>query len=170
MLLLYENGNGYYEELRKMQKEDGCEDADFGFLENEQYDAANSAYDYLHGMCIDFAVALADEFGYKIETVHDDNENLIHAYCISEYAGKRAYIDIRGITTNPILFFEEFEDWLDYADGQFLTLTGQAKVEIFDTSEDYKEKYDELSEFFEEAGYFISLQPYFYEVEKREEN
>lgn len=167
MLLLYEKGNGYYEELRILREEDMQEDATFGFMENEIYDTPNSAYDYLHGMCHDFAVALADEFGYKIETIHDDDGRLIHAYCISEYAGKKAYVDIRGITTNPKLFFEEFEDWLDYADGQFITLGGQAKVEVFDTPEDYKEKYDELSEFYWEANFFVSLQPYYYKIENR---
>lgn len=166
MLLLYEEGYGYYEELREIRKEEDCKDADFSFLENEEYDTPNSAYDYLHGMCHDFAVALADEFGYKIETIHDDDGSLIHAYCISKYAGKKAYIDIRGITTNPKLFFEEFEDWLDYADGQFLTLNGQAKVEVFDTVDDYTSKYDELSEFYWEAGFFVSLQPYYYKIEK----
>ena len=45
MLLLYEQGNGYYEELRILIEEDGQEDATFGFMEKEVYDTPNSAYD-----------------------------------------------------------------------------------------------------------------------------
>lgn len=166
MLLLYDKGNGYYEELRILLEEDGQEDATFEFMENEVYDTPNSAYDYLHGLCPDFAIALADEFGYKIETIHDSNGNLIHAYCISEYAGKKAYIDIRGITTNPNLFYEDFEDWLTYENGVLYAFEGELKVEVFDLVDDYTSTYDELSEFYWEANFFISLQKHFYQIEQ----
>ena len=108
---------GFYEELDELRKE--YEEADFGFLENEVVNHKNHAFHFLHGNCADFAAMLSEVYGYPIECIRypgaDTTEGkLIHAYCVTNFHGKKAYIDVRGITTDPMLFFKEFEDEVTY--------------------------------------------------------
>lgn len=108
---------GFYEELDELRKED--EEACFGFLENEQVTDGVYAYQFLHGDCPDFAAMLNGVYGYPIECVrYPDEDNvggkLIHAYCVANFNGEKAYIDVRGMTTDPVLFYEEFENELTY--------------------------------------------------------
>lgn len=120
--------NGFYKELDELRREDGCEDADFGFLENVDVGEAFNLYDFLHGHCDEFAAALSDYYGYSIEYIVDTANVLVHAYCVAEVDGSKAYIDARGITTDDKLFFEEFEDFCTYKDGCFYDLRGECQV------------------------------------------
>lgn len=103
---------GFYNELNNLKTADA--DADFGFLENVDVTSESNAYDFLHGCCEEFAAMLADAYGYEIECVRNANNRLIHAYCISYIGDEKTYIDVRGITTDKVLFFKEFEDELTY--------------------------------------------------------
>lgn len=108
---------GFYNELDELRREDP--DATFGFLENIDVTGDLNAFDFLHGFCPDFAAMLSDLYGYKIVAVrHCDEDNvsgkLIHAYCVADFESEQVFIDIRGITNDPVLFFEEFENEVTY--------------------------------------------------------
>lgn len=135
--------HGFYVELDELKQEDP--EASFGFLEHTIIGNKN-AFQYLHGFCDEFAAALSDVYGYEIVTVRhceeDDVERkLIHAYCIAEIDGETALIDIRGATTDPELFFEEFENEVTYdprdealwdLDGPVVVETWKDKAALFD--------------------------------------
>lgn len=97
---------GFYQEREELRRDDAA--ATFGLLDNIQVTNESSAYNFLHGCCDEFAATLSDIFGYEIECVRNADGRLIHAYCVSYIGDEKAYIDIRGITTDPGLFFEEF--------------------------------------------------------------
>ena len=103
---------GFYTELDEIRKDDGA--ANFGFLENLRVTSESSAFNFLHGSCDEFAAMLSDVLGYEIECVRNADHRLIHAYCTTYIGNKKAYIDIRGITTDPELFFSEFKNELFY--------------------------------------------------------
>lgn len=136
---------GFYEELDELRKDYG--EADFGFLENEKVTKEDYAFDFLHGSCDEFAAMLNEMYGYPIECVRYPGDEtlegkLIHAYCVTDLHGEKAYIDIRGITTDPVLFYEEFENELTYfpEDGSIYTLNDEgyevkAKLEHWDNKE-----------------------------------
>lgn len=106
---------GFYLDLDELRKD--YPDSDFGYLENEYASTSMSAAEFLHGHCSMFAYELSKTFGYQIEEIINFENDLIHAYCIDNFNGKTAYIDIRGITTDVEEFFEEFSDWVDVTDG-----------------------------------------------------
>lgn len=119
---------GFYRELEELRA-DGLPDADFGFLENVPVGDAYYLYDFLHGCCDQFAAAVSDYFGYEIEYVVGNDDNLIHAYCVQELpSGETAYIDARGITTDAELFFDEFADFCSLSDGVLYDLNGECQV------------------------------------------
>ena len=120
--------SGFYKELEDFFS-DGT-DADFGFLENVPVGECYILYDFLHGLCDQFAAALSDFYGYEIEYIIDSCELLVHAYCVTDIGGDKAYIDVRGITTDAELFFEEFEDFCTYDEdnGCFFDLSGECNV------------------------------------------
>lgn len=129
--------HGFYCELEKIRSNDPH--ADFSFLEHVKVTDDRDAYEFLHGFCDDFAAVLSEVFGYEIETVRHWEVpgligSLVHAYCIAELHGETAYIDIRGITTDAELFFEEFEDEVTYDSGDdaLFDLEGPAVVEFWD--------------------------------------
>lgn len=103
---------GFYSELDELRRDDVS--ASFGFLENLRVTSESSAFNFLHGCCDEFAAMLSDVFGYEIECVRNADGRLIHAYCISNIGPEKVYIDIRGITTDPELFFSEFKNELYY--------------------------------------------------------
>ena len=103
---------GFYAKFDQLQKAD--KEASFGFLDNIDITDENSAWDYLHGRCDEFAAMLSEVYGYGIEAVRNAEGRLIHAYCVSQIGGEKAYIDVRGITTDPKLFYEEFENELTF--------------------------------------------------------
>ena len=101
------------------------EDTDFSFMEelhiidDEENEClipttrnALTMEDFLHGFCHIFALRLHNEYGYKIENLYGENGNLIHSYCRTPDGG---YVDIRGVSYDPQVFFDEFADWLDPA-------------------------------------------------------
>lgn len=98
---------GFYQEREELRRDD--EAATFGFLDNMQVTNESSAYNFLHGCCDEFAATLSDMFGYEIECFRNADGRLIHAFCVSYIGDEKAYIDVRGITTDPVLFFEEFK-------------------------------------------------------------
>lgn len=169
---------GFYEELDELRKDYG--EADFGFLENEKVTKEDYAFDFLHGSCDEFAAMLNEMYGYPIECVRYPGDEtvegkLIHAYCVTDLHGEKAYIDIRGITTDPVLFYEEFENELTYfpEDGSIYTLDDEgyeveAKIEHWDNKEvlfdgDYESWTDE------EIKGFIEGYREYYDVERVKE-
>lgn len=124
--------SGFYKELEALRAA-GLSDADFGFLENVSVGDWYNLYDFLHGHCDQFAVALSEHFGYDIEWVEDKDRNfLIHAYCVKELGnGEKAYIDARGITTDAVAFFDEFADWCDYDEESGLLYGPRSECKIF---------------------------------------
>lgn len=117
---------GFYEELDKLKEESEFVDG-FNFLENIYVElssdpyASSSVYDYLHGMCYEFATYLHLKMGYPLVTVWNPDEvknklhvPLIHAFCIDNRFKKPLYIDARGITDDPIEFWSEFENFCSY--------------------------------------------------------
>ena len=125
---------GFYMELDELRRD--APDANFGFLENVAVSEDLNAFNFLHGFCPDFTAMLSDIYGYEIVAIrHWDEEDvtgkLIHAYCISEHQGETFFIDVRGITNDPVLFFEEFENEVTYypKDGKLWDLEGPVGVE-----------------------------------------
>ena len=96
----------------------------FGFLENHIVDDDYNEYisyrfnaeNFLHGMCFDFALTLAERYNYNIEILdirkgrRRAGKSLVHAYCTKTVNDIKYYMDIRGITTDKELFFEDFEE------------------------------------------------------------
>lgn len=121
--------NGFYKELSEL-REQGLEEASFGFLENVAVGDYFNLYDFLHGHCDEFAAALSDYYGYFVEYILDTSNVLIHAYCVTEIDGDKVYIDARGITTDSELFFDEFADFCTYdnVSGKFYDLKGECCV------------------------------------------
>lgn len=131
--------NGFYEELNELQKD--YPESDFGFLENTDVTSESNAHNFLHGCCDEFAAMLSEMYGYEIECVRNAEGRLVHAYCITEIGGEKAYIDVRGTTTNPVLFFEEFENEITYypEDGTIMTLNDDS-YEVEAKTETWKDK------------------------------
>lgn len=152
--------NGFYNELDALRTDDV--EADFGFLEVAIDAGQLNGYNFLHGFCIDFALCLSDMFGYSIETVRNEYDELIHAYCISK--DHQYYIDIRGITDEPRLFFDEFADEVTYLDGELWGLTDSAMFETFQNSKEYLTMYptDDLQ--LEQARVCINDNPTYYQL------
>lgn len=119
---------GFYQEREELRRDD--EAATFGFLDNIQVTDESSAYNFLHGCCDEFAATLSDMFGYEIECFRNADGRLIHAYCVSYIGDEKAYIDVRGITTDPALFFEEF-----HREAYYYPPTGSILVEDEDGRE-----------------------------------
>ena len=166
--------NGFYKELDELKEKEKC--AGFGFLKNLDI-GDETAYRYLHGDCADFAAMLNEVYGYPIECVrHPDDDNvrgkLIHAYCVADFNGEKAYIDVRGITTDPKRFWEEFENELTYfpKDGSIYTVDDEgyevsAELEIWENKDvlfdgDYEGWTDE------EIKKFIFDYGDYYDIEK----
>lgn len=118
---------GYWKELEDIRKEEGCEDADFGFMENltgaawgdEPWTLKGkefNAYDFLHGYCDIFAEYLSSTCGYETESVYSDEEGkvLVHSYCVIKREGESdLYVDVRGVCDSRRVLLEEFEDFIE---------------------------------------------------------
>lgn len=108
--------NGFYNELDELKAEDN--ESDFGFLENVTVSEDDNAFNFLHGDCGLFAAMLSDIYGYEIECIRETRDDepgkLIHAYCVAKINNEKAYIDVRGITTDVEIFYEEFENQMTY--------------------------------------------------------
>ena len=118
---------GFYKDVVKLRAH-GLSEANFNFLENVAVGDYFKLYDFLHGHCDEFAAALSEYYGYEIEYILDSSNVLVHAYCVTEIEGVKAYIDVRGITINDNLFFDEFADFCIYKDGRFYDLRGECQV------------------------------------------
>lgn len=155
--------SGFYAELEKM-KFDGFLEADFGFLENISVGDSFNLYDFLHGHCDEFAAGLSDFYGYSIEYVLSSDNILIHAYCVTEINGEKAYVDARGTTTNPERFFAEFDDWCSYDNGIIYDLKGVCLIlGCKDTWEMYSDKIrarnqdEDLVQFFKDYNAYYDI-------------
>ena len=114
---------GYY----LKQKEHGKNITDFEFM-NEIKDPLfcdnypESPYDYLHGRCDSFALALSQIYNYETYAIYEQhsiedegeaNNSLVHVFCIVNSENDyKYYIDIRGITNDFDIFIGEFDDWI----------------------------------------------------------
>ncbi len=71
-------------------------------------DSLEAAYDvarvFLAGSCDVFSIALNHELGLPAYKIYDENGVFLHAFCLSEYNGKPAFIDVRGVTTDEMEF------------------------------------------------------------------
>lgn len=170
--------NGFYKELDELIEE--VPEANFGFLENVKVTEEEHAFNFLHGYCDEFAAMLNEVYGYPIECVRRMRDvsdetcgaKLVHAYCVANLNGKKAYIDVRGVTTDPVLFYEEFENEVTYweNDGSLFCVDddgyeGNAKIEIWENKDvlfdgDYEGWTDE------EIKRFIQEHRGYYDVEK----
>lgn len=147
---------GFYNKLDNIDTE--CCNSTYAFLKDLPVSNESTAYNYLHGSCIEFAAILSDVCGYSIECVRYgdgddvDEGRLIHAYCTADMNGKKVYIDVRGITSSLELFFKEFSPeviycntekgvlW-DYYDAPALIETWSSKTDLCDG--DYEDFEDE---------------------------
>ena len=68
-------------------------------------------YNFLHGYCDTFATILSKKYGYEIEAMYNEHNELIHAYCVKQVDGVNYYIDVRGITSNWFDFVAPFPDY-----------------------------------------------------------
>ncbi len=130
--------NGFYSDLDTLRTEEGCEDADFSFLESE-YGCGEyryNAYQFLHGYCYVFAEALHDIYGYQVENAYGENGFLVHSYCITYDEDSPLFIDVRGITDDYQEFIEEFGDFLEYDGEPAYPLPGTSKRKDYGILED----------------------------------
>ena len=63
---------------------------------SEIYDEEDDLYDYLHGACWTFAVALSNKTGWKLGWVKDKQSLPLHGYVIDPF-GK--FVDASGYIT-----------------------------------------------------------------------
>ena len=125
---------GFYKDLEKL-RQGGMENADFRFLRHVPVSHSRSVHDFLHGQCDDFAAALSDCYGYRIEHLLDRCGGLIHAYCVKDLpSGETAFIDARGITTDEAVFFSEFSKWCTYQNGNIWTDIGPCQIHCYRNS------------------------------------
>ena len=97
-----------------------CDELESVMIENKEYHLAK----YLHGTCELFALALYDwlsEIGIQAQlcSIFYDM-GLVHAYVTVQKENTTYYLDVRGITTDADIFFDEFADfwsWDGYLDG-----------------------------------------------------
>lgn len=79
---------------------------------DEQDQMPGFAYDNAHvfkmGSCQLFSLALKQEFGYSAVEVKGQDGRLIHAFCMGEICQQKAFVDVRGITTNWNEFWSGF--------------------------------------------------------------
>lgn len=68
-----------------------------------------SAEFFLHGICHIFAYDLHRKFGYDILELKNKSGGMTHWCCVSDYKGKKLYIDDRGATTDYNEFLAEFQ-------------------------------------------------------------
>lgn len=122
--------NGYWNVPYDYVDEYG--EIDWSFLENETggLDISMPLYVFLHGYCDTFAFALHEQYGYEIEYARDEDNHLIHAYCVDYSGSTPLYIDIRGITDNFEELMEDFRDDFSHVD-EVITLHGDPD-EIFE--------------------------------------
>lgn len=114
---------GFYEELEKLREDNPK--ANFNFLEKIKTKIGMSAIDCLHGLCTVFAYALHKEFGYEIYSIYDEydgDEVIVHAYCAVPNGEETVYVDVRGYTTDFVLFMDEFNDSDDTTENYCKTL------------------------------------------------
>lgn len=150
--------HGFFDVLEDLQDEY----VNFNFLQGFEISGVLNAYDFLHGFCLSFALCLSKEFGYAIETVRNEDGDLIHAYCVDPEEG--LYIDVRGITDDPELFFDEFADEVDYAGGEFWCAEDQGQVEWFQNAEDFLNKQPVSNLRLTEAFQFMEKNRHYYDV------
>ena len=112
---------GFYEELEKLRKNDS--EANFGFLKNINTKIYIKAIDFLHGLCTVFAYALHREFGYDIYSIYDEDGIIVHAYCAVLNGEETVYVDVRGCTTDFVLFMDEFNESDDTTENYYKSLT-----------------------------------------------
>lgn len=122
---------GFYEELNKLRKDDPK--ANFDFLKNINTKIYIRAIDFLHGFCTVFAYVLHKEFGYKIYSIYDEDGTIVHAYCVVPNGEETVYVDVRGCTTDFVLFMDEFNESNDYKTLKIRNYTLVAKKAIKDT-------------------------------------
>lgn len=68
---------------------------------------------FLHGDCAIFAIALKDIYGYNIFLLKNEENQIVHFFCIKNENKNEVYCDIRGFSNDIYNFFEEFEDFFD---------------------------------------------------------
>lgn len=131
---------GFYDELKKL-REDGPK-ANF-FIRDINPKIHMKPIDFLHGFCTVFAYALHKELGYEIYSIYDDDEIIVHAYCVVPNGEENVYVDVRGCTTDFVLFMDEFNESSDTTENYYKalnirndTLVAEEAMEDTDIKED----------------------------------
>lgn len=98
---------------------------------DEENDEPGFAYEdadvFWMGACNLFSLAVNRELGYCAYEIRGRDNRLIHSFCLSEYKGQKAMIDVRGVTTD----IQEF--WT-----RFCVFPGeQVRIQKQDTESDY---------------------------------
>ena len=116
----------YYEELISLNLDESEPITDFNFMEGSPIFGPNGSnwqqpknlnpYDFLHGYCHIFALALHNQFHYPIYVIKNSNNEIVHFYCKDIFKDKPIYIDVRGITNDFDTFANEFEDFINKQD------------------------------------------------------
>ena len=78
----------YYKELISLNQKEDEPITDFNFMENSPIFGPNSSkwnppenitpYDFLHGYCLIFALALHKKFQYPIYVIKNENNAIVH--------------------------------------------------------------------------------------------
>lgn len=81
---------------------------DYSLVSGSNETRAMGKWGFLHGCCDLFAKRLNQVYGYQIYSIYNNEDELIHAFCICEVNDIVFYIDIRGFTNNFTEFINEF--------------------------------------------------------------
>ncbi len=99
----YRKSGKTHEEISKsLSQEANREYVDGEGVVSELPNPYEDASYFLQGSCELFALALHQEFGFKVYTI--PTKISFHCFCKSNYNGAEVYIDVRGATTD----FNEF--------------------------------------------------------------
>lgn len=124
--------------------EDGCD----GF----SYEDADV---FRMGSCQLFSLALSQAMGLPAYELRGENDRFIHAFCTFEYINKKAYVDVRGATTDLTEFLTGL--YIDFNE-KLLCYPQNTTAEIEKLTPDEKLGYDF-------ALYVMQKNPDFYSAE-----
>lgn len=123
--------------------------AQYHYTEFDDFPYVN-ACDFLYGSCNLFALALHNKFNYAVYEIIDDEDKLIHVFCITSYNDELSFVDVRGITNDAKSFFIEFFNFSPLKKGT----ANKLKIRLRDLSEDQQDL--TLNNNFEKIAYSFS--------------
>lgn len=127
----------FYEDLEELRKEDP--DANMGFMGNIDLCNGLTAYDFLHGECCQFAMALSVELRLPIKVLRHSTGKLIHAFCCLG----NIFVDARGFTSDAEAFFGEYGFEATLYNGKLYDEDGECYIEHFPNADAFCEDIEE---------------------------